>query len=80
MKHDENVLTENVTVEYMLNHLWLVGAPDTVAQKIRYLYEVSGGFGVLLAMVLDNADDRDGWNRSMHILTEEVMPQLSDLT
>ena len=80
MKHDENVPTEDVTVEYMLNHLWLVGSPDTVAQKIRDLYEVSGGFGVLLTMVLDNTDDRDGWNRSMHLLIEDVIPQLSDLT
>jgi alkanesulfonate monooxygenase SsuD/methylene tetrahydromethanopterin reductase-like flavin-dependent oxidoreductase (luciferase family) len=80
MKHDESVPTEDVTIEYMLEHLWLVGSPDTVAQKIRNLYETSGGFGVLLAMVLDNADDKDGWARSMRLLTEEVLPQVADLT
>jgi alkanesulfonate monooxygenase SsuD/methylene tetrahydromethanopterin reductase-like flavin-dependent oxidoreductase (luciferase family) len=80
MKHDENMPTEDITLEYLLNHIWLVGSPDTVAQKIRYLHEVTGGFGVLLAMVLDNTDNMDGWNRSMHLLVEEVMPQLSDLT
>ena len=79
MKHDENMRTEDITLEYLLNHIWLVGSPDTVAQKIRYLHEVTGGFGVLLAMVLDNTDNIDGWNRSMHLLAEEVMPQLSDL-
>ena len=79
MKHDESVATEDIDVEYMLEHLWLVGSPDTVARKIRHLYEVSGGFGVLLAMVMDNSDDKDGWTKSMRLLTEEVLPQVSDL-
>ena len=79
MKHDNSVLTEDVTVEYMLEHLWLVGSPDTVAEKIRHLYEVSGGFGVLLSMVLDHVDDKDGWAKSMRLLTEEVLPQVADL-
>ncbi len=80
MKHDESVATEDIDLEYMLEHLWLVGSPDTVARKIRNLYEAAGGFGVLLTMVLDNTDDRDGWNRSMRLLVEEVLPQVADLT
>ena len=80
MKHDESVATEDIDLEYMLEHLWLVGSPDTVAQKIRNLYEVSGGFGVLLNMVLDHAEDWPAWERSMRLLTEEVMPQVADLT
>ena len=80
MKHDESVATEDIDLEYMLEHLWLVGSPDTVARKIRKLYEAAGGFGVLLTMVLDNTDDRDGWNRSMRLLVEEVLPQVADLT
>ena len=80
MKHDESVATEDIDLEYMLEHLWLVGSPDTVARKIRHLYEVSGGFGVLLAMVLDHSEDKDGWTTSMRLMTEEVLPQVSDLT
>ena len=80
MKHDESVATEDIDLEYMLEHLWLVGSPDTVARKIRNLYEAAGGFGVLLTMVLDNTDDKDGWNRSMRLLVEEVLPQVADLT
>ena len=80
MKHDESVATEDIDLEYMLEHLWLVGSPDTVARKIRNLYEAAGGFGVLLTMVLDNTDDREGWYRSMRLLMEEVLPQVADLT
>ena len=80
MKHDESVPNEDVTLDYMLEHIWLVGSPDTVAQKIRNLYEISGGFGVLLTTVLDNADDKEGSTKSMRLLTEEVLPQVADLT
>jgi len=80
MKHDESVATEDIDLEYMLEHVWLVGSPETVAEKIRGLYESAGGFGVLLGMVLDHSDDREGWHRSMRLLAEEVMPRVADLT
>ena len=80
MKHDESVPTEDVTVEYMLEHLWLVGSPSTVAKKIRHLYETSGGFGVLLILSLDHSADRKGWETSMRLLVDEVLPQVADLT
>ena len=79
MKHDDSVPDEAVTMDYILDHSWLVGSPDTVAAKIRELHEVSGGFGVLLAMVLDHADDPEGFRRTLTLLKTEVMPQLADL-
>ena len=80
MKHDESIPDEAVTLDYMLDHIWLVGSPETVAQKLRQLYEISGGFGVLLAMVLDHLDDRAGSDKSMRLLAEEVLPRVADLT
>ena len=80
MKHDESVATEDVTTDYMLEHVWLVGSPETVAEKIRALYDAAGGFGVLLGMVLDHSADREGWHRSMRLMAEEVLPRVADLT
>ena len=80
MKHDESVPDDDVTLDYILDHSWLVGSPDTVAAKIRELYEFSGGFGVFLAMVLDHSDDPEGFRRSLTLLQTEVMPQLADLS
>lgn len=80
MKHDDSMATEDVTIDYMANNIWLVGSPETVARKIKDLYEISGGFGVLLMMVLDHSDDPNGWRKSMRLLTEQVLPRLSDLT
>ena len=42
MKHDESIPDEAVTVEYLADHMWLVGSPDTVARQLRDLYEMSG--------------------------------------
>ena len=80
MKHDVSIPDDDVTVEYMLDHLWLVGSPETVAGKIRSLYETSGGFGTLLAMVLDHSGDQQGWERCMRLLADDVMPRVADLT
>ena len=68
-----------VTPEYMAEHVWLIGSPDTVEKKIRSLYEMCGGFGTLLSLVYDNMDNQKGWEKSMRMLSEEVMPRFKDM-
>jgi alkanesulfonate monooxygenase SsuD/methylene tetrahydromethanopterin reductase-like flavin-dependent oxidoreductase (luciferase family) len=71
--------TSDLTLEYMIDNMWLVGDPDSVANQIRELYEAVGGFGTLL-WVTHDWDDPERWRRSMRLLAEEVMPRLSDLS
>ena len=80
MKHDENFPDDQVTPEYMAEHVWLVGSPDTVARKLRDLYELAGGFGTLLMMTFDHSAQRKAYEKCMRLLAEEVMPQVADLT
>ena len=80
MKHDESIPDEDVTVEYMADNLWLVGSPDTVARKLRDLYEMVGGFGTLLWLTFDHSENRAAYEKSVNLLAHEVMPQLADLT
>jgi alkanesulfonate monooxygenase SsuD/methylene tetrahydromethanopterin reductase-like flavin-dependent oxidoreductase (luciferase family) len=80
MKHDEGIPDEDVTLEYMVDNLWLVGSPKTVARKIRDLYEMSGGFGTLLWLTFDHSAQRAAYEKSMRLLVQDVMPQLADLT
>ena len=80
MKHDESIPDEAVTVEYLADHMWLVGSPDTVARQLRDLYEMSGGFGTLLWLMFDYSEQRAGWEKSMRLFAEEVMPQVAELT
>jgi alkanesulfonate monooxygenase SsuD/methylene tetrahydromethanopterin reductase-like flavin-dependent oxidoreductase (luciferase family) len=69
-----------VNIEYMADHLWLIGSPDTVAEKIRNMYGEVGGFGALLMLVYDQWQDQDGWDKSTRLLAEKVMPKVADLT
>ena len=80
MKHDESLPDEAVTPEYLVDHLWLVGSPDTVVRKIRELNESVGGFGTLLWLMYDYSEQNADWNESMRLMAEEVMPQVADLT
>jgi alkanesulfonate monooxygenase SsuD/methylene tetrahydromethanopterin reductase-like flavin-dependent oxidoreductase (luciferase family) len=77
MKTDPDMPDSDVTVEYLLDNIWIVCSPDEVAGKLRKLYEDVGGFGVLLAMGHE-WQPRDVWERSVTLLKQEVMPRLAD--
>jgi alkanesulfonate monooxygenase SsuD/methylene tetrahydromethanopterin reductase-like flavin-dependent oxidoreductase (luciferase family) len=71
---------QTVTPAYCAAHNWLIGAPDTVAAKLRRAYDEVGGFGTLLLFGFDSSDEPAAWHTSMRLLAEEVMPQVADLT
>ena len=80
LKHDDSIPDEAVTVDYCLNNVWLIGSPDTVAGQIRDLYEMVGGFGTLLWLTYDHSEDMETYERAVRLFSEEVLPQVSDLT
>jgi alkanesulfonate monooxygenase SsuD/methylene tetrahydromethanopterin reductase-like flavin-dependent oxidoreductase (luciferase family) len=77
-KQDPAMADDDVTLEYLIDNVWIVGDPDECARKIRTLYEEVGGFGYLLALAHDWPDPAV-WDRSMKMLANEVMPRLADL-
>ena len=77
-KSDPNMADSEITLEYLVDNIWIVGSPDDVTAKIRALYDEVGGFGVLLAMGHE-WNPKDRWENSMELLANEVLPQLSDL-
>jgi len=79
IKHDSSLPDSVVTPEYMAENVWLIGSPDTVEKKILNLYEMCGGFGTLLSLVYDNMDNQQGWEKSMKLLAEEVMPRFEGM-
>jgi alkanesulfonate monooxygenase SsuD/methylene tetrahydromethanopterin reductase-like flavin-dependent oxidoreductase (luciferase family) len=42
-----SMLDEAVTVDYLMEHVWIVGDPSECADKIHQIHEESGGFGTL---------------------------------
>ena len=78
VKLDPNMADEAVDVDYMMDHVWIVGDPQECADKIRQTYNEVGGFGHLLAITQD-PDDHSLMQRSLRLLMEEVAPRVQDL-
>ena len=77
----DDMQEDEITNEYLFATRWVVGSPDTVARKLRALYEDVGGFGGLLMLCYDwQGADGPRWRHSMELLANEVMPRLADLT
>jgi alkanesulfonate monooxygenase SsuD/methylene tetrahydromethanopterin reductase-like flavin-dependent oxidoreductase (luciferase family) len=80
IKQDLSVPDEAVDINYMMEHLWLVGSVDTVACKLRKLYTDVGGFGNLLVVHFDTHPYPERYLQSMTLLKEQVIPKLAHLT
>jgi alkanesulfonate monooxygenase SsuD/methylene tetrahydromethanopterin reductase-like flavin-dependent oxidoreductase (luciferase family) len=77
-KLDPSIPDEAVTVDYLMENLWIVGDPAECTEKIQELYEVSGGFGALLSITTDSDDT--GWDHeSLRLLMEDVAPRVAHL-
>ena len=79
IKTDPEMPDSDVTPEYLVDNIWLVGTPDDVAAKVRDIHAEVGGFGVLLAMGHE-WQPKEKWLRSMSLLVDEVMPRVADLS
>ena len=75
LKVDPAMAESDVTLDYLLDNIWIVGSPDTVAAKLEKLAADVGGFGVLLA-IAHEWQPREAWERSMSLLKTEVIPRL----
>jgi alkanesulfonate monooxygenase SsuD/methylene tetrahydromethanopterin reductase-like flavin-dependent oxidoreductase (luciferase family) len=75
LKHDPSMPDEAVDLDYLADHLWFVGSPETVAGRIRDLHEQTGGFGRLCIVSYDATEEREAWDRSLRLLMDEVLPR-----
>ncbi|MEZ5856911.1 MAG: LLM class flavin-dependent oxidoreductase [Hyphomicrobiaceae bacterium] len=80
LKHDQNVADSDVTPEYCAKHNWIVGSPDTCAEKIAQIYDEVGGFGQLLVFGFDYVENPKAWQNSLSLLAKEVLPKVKHLT
>ena len=52
-KHDPEMPDEDVTLEYILSKLCIIGTKDECIRRLQELYEETGGFGTLLMIAHD---------------------------
>ncbi|HSV45839.1 MAG TPA: LLM class flavin-dependent oxidoreductase [Ramlibacter sp.] len=67
---------EEITVDYVLDHVNICGTVNSVVDQILALREVTGDFGELVYASMDWADPVLG-RRSMQLMAEEVMPRVN---
>jgi alkanesulfonate monooxygenase SsuD/methylene tetrahydromethanopterin reductase-like flavin-dependent oxidoreductase (luciferase family) len=75
LKQDPSMPDEAVDLEYVADNLWLVGSPETVADRINDLQARTGGFGHLTIVSYDATDEQESWDRSLELLVDEVLPR-----
>ncbi len=78
-KPDPSIPDEAITIDWLLDNLWIVGSPDEVARRLRELHAQVGGFGGILQLNYDWGDQQEKNLRSMELLAKKVMPQLASL-
>lgn len=72
---------EDLTLEDLVDlDVYVVGDPDTVAEKLRRFYDESGGFGTMLIVTGKDWATREKRHRSLRLFMEQVAPHLRDLT
>jgi alkanesulfonate monooxygenase SsuD/methylene tetrahydromethanopterin reductase-like flavin-dependent oxidoreductase (luciferase family) len=78
-KLDPAMADEAVTVDYLMDNVWIVGDPSECVDQIQQLHEESGGCGTLLSITTDSDDA--GWDHeSLRLLMEQVAPRVAHLS
>jgi alkanesulfonate monooxygenase SsuD/methylene tetrahydromethanopterin reductase-like flavin-dependent oxidoreductase (luciferase family) len=67
---------DEIDLDYLADHVWLVGSPETVVEKLEEALESSGGFGTIMAYNHDYIDNPEPWNQSIELLGREVAPKV----
>ena len=75
LKKDLDMPDSDVTSEYMMDNVWIVGSREEVTEKLAALNAEVGGFGMLLAMGHEWLP-HDAWMDSMGMLINEVLPAI----
>ena len=73
LKHNSQVADDEVTLDYLLKHLCIIGDPESCIRQLLEVWEQTGGFGTLL-MTTHDWDDKDKWVRSMELLAKRYYP------
>jgi alkanesulfonate monooxygenase SsuD/methylene tetrahydromethanopterin reductase-like flavin-dependent oxidoreductase (luciferase family) len=71
-----DVTPETIDENFLAEHVWLCGKPETVIEKLQELVHKTGGWGQLCVNSHDNLDDPKGWHESLQRLAKEVVPHV----
>jgi 3,6-diketocamphane 1,6-monooxygenase len=73
---DHGVNPADADLEFLVDKVFIVGSPDTVADKINTLFEECGGWGTLQIESHDYYDDPTPWFESLEMIAKEVASKI----
>jgi alkanesulfonate monooxygenase SsuD/methylene tetrahydromethanopterin reductase-like flavin-dependent oxidoreductase (luciferase family) len=76
MKNDPDMPDSDVTIDYLIDNVFIVGSVAEVTQKLNDLHGDLGGFGTLLAMGHE-WNPYEPWQESMTALIKDVLPNVA---
>src|SRR5437899_11987007 len=76
IKVDPALPDSDVSLEYLLDNIWIVGDTDNVAGKLAELRDEVGGV-VAVLVIAHEWRQQAAWERSMVLLREQVLPRLA---
>jgi alkanesulfonate monooxygenase SsuD/methylene tetrahydromethanopterin reductase-like flavin-dependent oxidoreductase (luciferase family) len=76
---DEGMEIEELTTEWMADNFWLVGSPETVAEKVANLNAELNGCGAIITLTFDYGDDPESYRRNLELLGREVAPRVAGI-
>jgi alkanesulfonate monooxygenase SsuD/methylene tetrahydromethanopterin reductase-like flavin-dependent oxidoreductase (luciferase family) len=74
--HHPDMNVDEIDLDYLAEHVWLVGSVDTVVEKFQRWFDDLGGFGTFIQYSHDYADNPGPWLESMELLAKEVAPRV----
>ncbi len=77
-KTDPEMPDDEINVEYLMDHRWIVGDPEHCLSQLKSLYEETGGFGTLLLLAQDFDPPEISW-KSMELFAKHIAPELRKL-
>lgn len=67
----------DVDLDYLADHVWLCGSPETVIKKIEKTFEQAGfRYGQIAVNTHDALDDPEPWVESLRLFASEVVPNV----
>lgn len=67
----------DVDANFLADHMWIVGSPSTVQEKLeQWCDELGGAFGTLMIYSYDYIDDPKPWEESMRRLAQDITPKI----
>ena len=74
---DAGIDPAKADLEFLVDHVFIVGSPDTCVEKINELFHACGGWGTLQIESHDYYDDPAAWFHSLELAASEVAPRIS---